>query len=57
MHALLKVCALVGIFATTPLAAATGFSKRQAEPSNFKLYAYGSDAIGGYPVFYADGTF
>lgn len=56
MIAAIKGLALVGLFAAASLSAVTAPNKRQsAEPSKFKLYAYGGDSIGGYPVFYADG--
>jgi hypothetical protein len=51
-----KELALLGFLATSSFAAVIGLENRQAEPSNFKLYAYGGDTIGGYPIFYADGT-
>lgn len=55
MFASFKGVVLASLFATASLAAATGLNNRQAEPSNFKLYAYSGDTIGGFPVFYADG--
>ncbi|KAF2245401.1 hypothetical protein BU26DRAFT_607657 [Trematosphaeria pertusa] len=50
-----KALALVGLLATGSLAAVAGLKSRQTEPSNFKLYAYGGDEVGGYEIFYADG--
>ncbi|KAF2691772.1 hypothetical protein K458DRAFT_425665 [Lentithecium fluviatile CBS 122367] len=55
MILLRKEVALVGLLATASLAAVTGLRNRQAEPSNFKLYAYSGEVIGGFPIFYADG--
>jgi hypothetical protein len=49
-----KEIALFGLFATASLAAV---NSREADPSNFKLYAYGGETIGGYPIFFADGKF
>jgi hypothetical protein len=54
-----KALSLLGFLATSSFAAAVGLNRRQATPSNFKLYAYAAgyddDTIGGFPVFYADG--
>ena len=59
MIALVKELSLLGLLATTSAAAAVGLDRRQAAPSNFKLYAYAAgydaDTIGGFPIFYADG--
>ncbi|PVH92489.1 hypothetical protein DM02DRAFT_733657 [Periconia macrospinosa] len=49
MFASLKGVMIASLFATASLAAV------QAEPSNFKLYAYTGRTIGGSPIFYADG--
>lgn len=57
MMFLRKALALVGLLATGSLAAVAGLKSRQTEPSNFKLYAYGGDEVGGYEIFYADGAF
>ncbi|KAF2123066.1 hypothetical protein BDV96DRAFT_561911 [Lophiotrema nucula] len=55
MLLLTKSIPLVGLLATASLAAVTGLRSRQTEPSSFNLYAYGGEAIAGFPVFYADG--
>ena len=62
MPFILKHVALGWLLATTSLGAVAGVRSRQAEPSNFNLYAYGGDTnrgdiIGGFPIFYADGVF
>ena len=56
MIASLKELALLGFLTTSSFAAVIGLDKRQAEPTSFKLYAYGGNTIGGYPIFFADGT-